>query len=121
MEEFVDWLFRGLVTIATMGLGWLLLWQRAVERNITLLKERVEHHSSDIKSINDLPTSEAVNEIRERVARIETAVETADISGEIKGLRERVDALAKDMHTQVGQNEQMNRTLGMIHNKMMKD
>lgn len=121
MEEFIDWLFRGLVTLATMGLGWLLLWQRAVERNITLLKERVEHHSNDIKSINDLPTSEAVNEIRERVARIETAVETADISGEIKELRLRVDALAKDMHTQVGQSEQITRTLGMIHNRMLKE
>ena len=120
MEDFLDWAFRGLITLTMMGLGWLLVWQRGVERNITLLKERVDHHSNDIKSINDLPTSSSVNDIKERVARIEASVNSTKISAELKAIHQRIDALAEETHKGLGQQEQINRTLNLIHSTMMK-
>lgn len=121
MEDFFTWATRGIISVTMMGLGWLLVWQRRVERDITLVKERVDNHTRDIGCITDLPTADQLHDIAQRVTRIEASMKTEEISSELKIIHQRIDTLAEQTHKQIGQSEQMNKTLGLIHDRMMRE
>ena len=56
----------------------------------------------------------------QRIAKLEATNEAVDVHGEVKDVHRRVDDVAKAVNNQAGQLTQINRTLGNIHEALIR-